>query len=424
MNDKNTDRRTFLQAAGIASAFTILKPRVLRGSAANSAVRVGLLGCGRRGGTDATNIAQNTDARVVALGDMFQDQIDKAKQRFDKLAESKGYAGVSQTFVGPKAFDEIVESKEIDAVVIATPAYFHPEHLAAAVAAGKHVYLEKPVAVDVAGAKRVLETGKKAEGRLSLDVGFQIRMAPPFVELVKRIHDGALGEIAAAEAHYYASQPEQRNWPNASGNALRLRNWIEDRVLSGDIIVEQNIHALDICNWVLKGHPLKAIGRGGRKGRGGAPGDDCFSHFDVVFQYPNDVHVSFSSTQFGKGPFEVSERFFGTRGASQSPYSGLLGIVGDQPWTWTGSEKSQDAAFSASGSFSDNLAQADSEKQKAFIGSITGGQFHNQAATGVESALTAMLGRQAAYTGREVTWEGLLRSNQHWESGIDLRKLA
>ena len=423
MNGENTGRRTFLQAAGIASAFTILKPHLLRGSAANSAVRVGLLGCGRRGSTDATNIAQNTDARIVALGDMFQDQIDKARQRFDKLAESKGYAGVSQTFVGPKAFEAIMESKEVDAVVIATPAYFHPEHSAAAVAAGKHVYLEKPVAVDVAGAKGVLETGKKAEGRLSLDVGFQIRMAPPFIELVKRIHDGALGEIAAAEAHYYASQPEQREWPNASGNALRLRNWIEDRVLSGDIIVEQNIHALDICNWVLKGHPLKAIGRGGRKGRG-APGDDCFSHFDVVFQYPNDVHVSFSSTQFGKGLVEVSERFFGTRGVSQSPYSGLLGIVGDQPWTWAGSEKSHDTTFSASGSFSDNLAQADSEKQKAFIASITGGQFHNQAALGVESALTAMLGRQAAYTGREVTWEGLLRSNQHLESGIDLRKLA
>lgn len=423
MNGETTDRRTFLQAAGIGSAFTILKPHLLRGSAANSAVRVGLLGCGRRGSTDATNIAQNTDARVVALGDMFQDQIDKAKQRFDKLAESKGYPGVSQTFVGPKAFEAIMESKEVDAVVIATPAYFHPEHSAAAVAAGKHVYLEKPVAVDVAGAKRVLETGKKAEGRLSLDVGFQIRMAPPFIELVKRIHDGALGEIAAAEAHYYASQPEQREWPNASGNALRLRNWIQDRVLSGDIIVEQNIHALDICNWVLKGHPLKAVGRGGRKGRG-APGDDCFSHFDVVFQYPNDVHVSFSSTQFGKGLVEVSERFFGTRGASQSPYSGLLGIVGDQPWTWAGSEKSHDTTFSASGSFSDNLAQADSEKQKAFIASITGGQFHNQAALGVESALTAMLGRQAAYTGREVTWEGLLRSNQHLESGIDLRKLA
>lgn len=424
MSHEITGRREFLRAAG---AFTLLKPRLVRASAANSAVRVGLLGCGRRGSTDANNIVQNTDARLVALADLFQDQLAKAKQRFDKVAESKGYAGVAQTFVGPRACQQIVESKEVDAVVIATPAYFHPEHLAAAVAAGKHVYLEKPVAVDVAGTRRVLEAGRKAEKRLSLDVGFQIRSAPPFVELVKRIHAGALGEIVAGEAHYFAGAPEQREWPGASGQTLRLRNWIQDRVLSGDIIVEQNIHALDICNWALQAHPLRAVGRGGRNGRAGVAawaGDDCYSHFDVVFQYPHDVHVSFSSTQFGKGPFEVSEHFFGTRGGSQSPYSGPLGITGEEPWTWAGSDKPQDSSFSASGSFSDNLAQADSEKQKAFIASITSGEFHNQAEGGVESALTAMLGRQAAYSGREVTWEELLRSNEHWNSGIDVSKLT
>jgi myo-inositol 2-dehydrogenase/D-chiro-inositol 1-dehydrogenase len=125
-------------------------------------------------------------------------------------------------------------------------------------------------------------------------------------------------------------------------------------------------------------------------------------------------------TQFGKGPFEVSQRFFGTRGASQSPYSGVLGIAGEEPWTWAGSEKQGDAAFSASGTFTDNLAQADAEKQKAFIGSITSGEFHNQAAQGVESALTAMLGRRAAYTGRETTWDELLRSNEHWDAKIKL----
>jgi predicted dehydrogenase len=319
----------------------------------------------------------------------------------------------------------MMESPDVDAVVIATPAYFHPEHLAAAVAAGKHVYCEKPVAVDVAGARHVLETGRKATGRLSLDVGFQIRSAPPFVELVRRIHAGALGEIAAGEAHYYCPAPDQRTW-TSQGAALRLRNWIQDRVLSGDIIVEQNIHALDICNWVLGGHPLKAVGRGGRNGRVGQmtwAGDDCYSHFDVVFQYANQVHVSFNSTQFGKGPFEVSERFFGTRGAAQSPYSGALGITGEEPWTWSGSEQQRDAAFSASGSFSDNLAQADSEKQKAFIGSIASGQFHNQAADGVDTALTAILGRQAAYSGREVTWEEMLRSHEPWDAKIDVNKL-
>jgi predicted dehydrogenase len=423
MNHENAGRREFLKTAGAAAAFTILKPRLVHGSEANSAVRVGLLGCGRRGSTDANNIIQHTGARLTALADLFQDPIDKARQRFDAIAASKGFAGVSRTFVGPRACQQMAESKDVDAMVIATPAYFHPEHLRAAVAAGKHVYLEKPVAVDVAGAKRVLEIGKRAEGRSSLDVGFQIRSAPPFVELVRRIHAGALGEIAAGEAHYYCPAPEQRNWPGATGDTLRLRNWIQDRVLSGDVIVEQNIHALDICNWVLKGHPVSAVGRGGRNGRN-APGDDCYSHFDAIFLYPGNVHVSFNSTQFGKGPFEVSERFFGTRGAAQSPYSGPLGIAGEEPWTWSGSDRPRDSSFSASGSFADNLAEADAEKQKSFIGSIAGGQFHNQAAQGVESALTAMLGRRAAYTGREVTWDELIRFNERWDARIDIEKLA
>ncbi len=302
----------------------------------------------------------------------------------------------------------MAESKDLDAIVIATPAYVHPEHLAAVVAAGKHVYCEKPVAVDVAGAKRVLEIGRKAEGRLSLDVGFQIRSAPPFIELVRRIHEGALGEIVCGAAYYYCALPEYAPYPNASPEELRIRHWLRDRAYSGDIIVEQNIHAIDICNWVLGAHPVKATGTGSRAGRDAAV-EDIYSHFDVIYHYPNGAHVSFSSAQFGKGNFDVSERFFGTKGQAQSPYSGTLGIVGDNPWTWTGSESGQGATFSAAGTFTDNLAQADSEKQKGFIGSIATGKFHNQAAAGVEAALTAMLGREAAYRGRELTWEELLK---------------
>ena len=418
-----TSRRRFLETAAAGGAFTILQPDQVRGSAANSAVRIGLLGCGNRGSTDARNIAQHTDARIVALADLFQDQLDRAKQRFDKLAESKGYSGVAQTFVGSKSSDQLFESKEIDAVVIATPAWFHPSHLAGAAAGGKHVYLEKPVAVDVPGARRVLEIGKRMEGKLNLDVGFQIRSAPPFVELVRRIHSGALGPIACAEAHYYAALPRYTEYPNAGPQELRIRNWLRDRVLSGDIIVEQNIHALDICNWVLQATPLRAIGHGGREGRG-ETGGDVYSHFDVIFEYSNRVHVSFNSVQFGKGKFDVSERFFGVKGASFSPYSGPLGIEGDEPWTWPGSETQQGGQFSASGSFSDNLAEADSEKQKGFIAAISKGTLHNQARQGVDSALTAMLGRQAAYTGHEVAWDHLLRSNEPWECGIDLEKVA
>jgi myo-inositol 2-dehydrogenase/D-chiro-inositol 1-dehydrogenase len=420
----NSDRRAFLGAAGAAASFMILDSRLVRGSQANSAVRVGLLGCGGRGTTDATSIALNGPARMVALADLFQDRLDTAKKHFDDIANQQHHAGVaaSQMFQGPHAAEQIMHSTQVDAVVIATPPYFHPQHLAMAVAAGKHVYCEKPVGVDVPGALRAIETGKKAEGRLSLDVGFQIRNAPPFVELVRRIHAGALGEIACGEAHYFCPFLPMPDYPKASPTELRLRHWLHDRVLSGDLIVEQNIHAIDICNWVLQSHPLKAVGTGGRKGRTESPGDN-WSHFDVIFYYPNDVHISFSSCQFGKGGFDVSERFFGTRGNSQSPYSGPLQIAGDDAWVWSGSEKPKTGDFSVTGNFSDNLAQADSEKHAAFIRSIVGAQFHNQAALGAESALTAMLGRTAAYTGREVTWDELLRSKEVWDSGIDIEKL-
>jgi predicted dehydrogenase len=405
-------RRGFLEAAGL----TIVGSRMVRGTEANSAVRVGLLGCGGRGTTVADSMVKNAGARVVALGDLFADQLERAKKHFDEFAA----VDPALLFRGPRAFEQMAASPAIDAIVIATPPYFHPQHLGAMVDAGKHVYCEKPVAVDVPGTRRVLEIGRKAEGRLSLEVGFQIRSAPPFVEMVKRIHAGAIGEIGFADAYYYCPYMDASH-PDAPPVQMRIRNWLHDRVLSGDIIVEQNIHALDICNWVLQGHPVKALGAGGRKGR---PADGCLGNCSVSFQYPGDVQVNFSSKQFGKGPFDVCERFFGTRGTAQSPYSGTLGIDGEQKWTWADSEKKQAGDFSTSGAFVDNLAQADAEKHRSFISSIASGRFHNQAAAGVESSLTAMLGRTAMYTGRQVTWDELLVSEERWEAGIDLDKLS
>jgi len=174
-------RRKFLGAAAVSAGVMLINPSVMRGAAANSAVRVGLLGCGGRGTEDAANLIDTGGARVVALADLFQDQLDAARAHFDQLQQAKGYPAVdsAQLFVGPNAYQQIASSKGIDAVVIATPPYYHPQHLEAVVAAGKHVYLEKPVAVDVPGALKVIDIGKRAEGKLSLDVGFQIRDCPP-----------------------------------------------------------------------------------------------------------------------------------------------------------------------------------------------------------------------------------------------------
>src|SRR6266481_5837900 len=150
------DRRKFLGVAAATAGIMFIKPELVRGTAANSTVRVGLLGCGGRGTEDATNMIDTGGARVVALGDLFQDQLDKARDNFNKIQQAKGYQAldVSQLFVGPDAFQQVAASKEVDAIVIATPPYYHPQHLEAVVAAGKHVYLEKPVAVDVPGAMK------------------------------------------------------------------------------------------------------------------------------------------------------------------------------------------------------------------------------------------------------------------------------
>jgi myo-inositol 2-dehydrogenase / D-chiro-inositol 1-dehydrogenase len=420
------ERRKFLGLAAAGAGVMFMKPRLVFGAEANSAVRVGLLGCGGRGTEDASNLV-DAGARVVALADLFQDQLEAARIHFDQLQQAKGQAALdsSQLFVGPKAYEQIAGYKNVDAIVIATPPYYHPQHLEAAVAAGKHVYLEKPVAVDVPGAHRVIEIGKRARGKLSLDVGFQIRDCPPFVELVNRIHNGALGTVVCGEAHYLTGYLDRPSRPNASPVELRLRNWVYDRALSGDIIVEQNIHVIDICNWILQAHPLRATASCGRKGR--PPGDgDANGNYNVLFHYPNDVDVTFSSTQFAKGWWDVTERFFGTKGTSQSPYSGPLGVWGDEPWQWQGSASNTQPSptFSATGKFTSNLEQADPEKKKAFLDSITSGNFHNQAEVGAESAISCILARTSAEKKREVTWEEIIKSKEVLDPRIDLNKLS
>lgn len=416
-------RREFLGTAA-AAGLMIFKPELVRGTAANSAVRLGILGCGGRGTAVGTGFIDNTETRVVALADLFADQLATARKYFDEHQAAKGYAAIdtAQLFQGPKAYEQIVNSKEVDAILITTPPYFHPHHLEAVVAAGKHVYCEKPVAVDVPGAKRVKRAGEKAQGKLSLAVGFQIRKAPPYVELVRRIQGGALGKIGCGLAYYYCPHIDRPDWPNATPDEKRLRNWVWYRVLSGDIIVEQNVHVIDICNWLLDGHPVKAVGAGSRKLRQDA--GDCYDNFNVVFTYPNDVQVSFGSTQFDKHEFDAAVRFFGTRGSTEAHYDHRVSIAGEEPWDAGLGPAKEGGQFSAAGTFKGALDQADPEKQKAFIESIISGKLLNEAAQGADSALSGMLGRNAAYTGKIITWDELMKSQEVYDPKIDLNKLG
>lgn len=417
------DRRKFVGAAG--AAFMVMKPELVRGTQRNSAVRLALFGCGGRGTGVAGSFLANTTAVVTALGDLFEGQIARAKDRLDTAAAKAGKPTIdrSQLFAGPDSLERLLASREVDAVLIATPPYFHPEHLAKAVASGKHVYCEKPVAVDVAGCRAVIETGKKAGGRLSLAIGFQLRHAPPYVQIRDRIRNGDLGAVVCGLSHYYAGAIRRPEWPNASPQERRLRNWIHDKVISGDIFVEQNIHLVDLNNWLLEARPLSAQGTCGRRGR--RDQGDCSSHFNVTFTYPNDVHVTVTSTQFIEGEWDVAVRLFGEAGNAELRYDAPVRITGRKPWNAPGVGKPEktETAAAVTGAFKGAIEDADAEKERHWIDSITNGRHINEAEQGAESTLSAILGRTAAYTGRTVTYEEVVQSGEKWDAGLDVRRL-
>ncbi|MGO8793074.1 MAG: Gfo/Idh/MocA family protein [Terriglobia bacterium] len=425
MTEQHTNklgRREFLGAAAAAS-FLIVKPQQVRGTAANSQVRFGILGCGGRATEEGSSFVENAGARVTAIADLFADQLEKGRKHFDDLQQAKGYAPIdsAQLFKGPNSYQEIAASKEVDFILITTPPYYHQHHLETVVAAGKHVYCEKPVAVDVPGAHNVVKIGERAQGKLSLAVGFQIRNATPMVELTRRIQAGAIGKVACGLAYYYCAHIDRPEWPNASPEEKRLRNWVWDRELSGDIIVEQNIHVIDMCNWMLKGHPVKAVGICDRKIRPDT--GNAKDNFNVLFTYPDNVQISFGSTQFDHPNFDAAVQLFGSEGSSEAHYDWRVSIAGKEPWD-AGLKPSGAVDFSAAGKFRGALDDADSEKEKAFVASITSGQFQNQAALGAESAMSAMLGRNAAYSGKPLTWEELQKSKEVYEPKIDIAKFA
>jgi myo-inositol 2-dehydrogenase / D-chiro-inositol 1-dehydrogenase len=419
------NRRQFLKT-GSACGLLLVKPGTAFSYQANSAVRLGLIGCGNRGTSVATSFAHSTTAQVVALADIFPDKLALGRTHFDQLNASMGRQPIDskQLFHGPHAFEQLAASSSIDLIQISSPPFFHVQHLETAVASGKHVYCEKPVGVDVEQAMQALEIAKRVKPTQSVDVGFQCRNAPPFAAIADKIKTGALGKIGAVSGNYYAPASQEKLPTGTSPDEYRLRNWLWYRALSGDILVEQNIHIIDLCNWILGAHPLKATATGGRNILTHA--GDCWDNYQVDFTYPGDVHLSFASTQFGDNGFDAGLSMFGGNGAATLPYSGPVQIMGPQAWAWKDSMNAAPgpAKFAANGSFADNLAFADRDKERTFIDSITSGKSHNQIASGVETALSCMLGRMAGYQQREVTWEDLLAHGETYKLGMDLNQFA
>jgi len=390
-------------------------------------VRHALLGCGNRGSSVAESFARNTSARIVALGDIFGDKLAAGNDRFNQILASLDQPAIDKKmlFKGPHAFEQLANSKDVDLIQISTPPYFHVQHLEAAVAGGKHVYCEKPVGIDIAQAKHALEIAKRVKPHQSVDVGFQCRMAPPIAALQQKIKAGVLGKIVTVSGNYNAPASTEKKRDGEGQDEYRLRNWLWDRVLSGDILVEQNIHIIDLTNWMIGAHPLKATATGGRNVLN--HWGDIWDNYQVDYTYPNDVHFSFASTQFGSdGMFDAGLKLFGASGSATCPYSGPVGVTGPSAWWWKESEGTAAGSgqFAANGAFNDNLKYADREKERTFIDSIVSGPAHNQISDGVETALSCMLGRMAGYQKREISWDDMLAQKEDWPLGFSVEQFA
>lgn len=395
-------RRRFVVTGAAAAGFTLLKPSLVRGTTTNAAVSLGLIGCGSRGQWIADLFIKHGGYRVAAVADYFADRVEEVGTRF-------GVPGGAR-FTGLKGYLRLL-SLPVDAVVIETPPWFHPEQAEAAVEAGKHVFLAKPVAVDVPGCRRIEAAGRRAsERKLCFLVDFQTRAHPSYQEAVRRVREGMIGPLINGEAAYLCG-PTWRHMDrllrtDPHNPEIRLRAWGVDRKLSGDVIVEQNIHALDVATWFLDAAPVSAWGSGGKKRDFLG---DCWDHFSCVYRFPGDLLVNFLSKQAGSGIDDILCRVYGFKGYADTHYFGRVMVRADDD-LFNGGELSNlytDGAVLNIAAFHKAVVEGDASNPTV--------------APSVRSNLTAILGRTAAYRRTEVTWEEMLKADEAWE--VDLRGL-
>ncbi|MFM9908814.1 MAG: Gfo/Idh/MocA family protein [Chitinophagaceae bacterium] len=405
-------RRTFLKSTAALSALNILPTTFSLGNRKISPVRIGIIGCGGRGSAVVSAMSQHSKISIVAMADLFDYQIQKAKPIYDSLNNTNGYPPIQKEHIyqGSTAYLKLLEDKLVDAVVISTPAYAHPDILLSAIAAGKHCYCEKPAAIDADGCHRILKASKELNGKLSTVIGFQVRHATPYVEMIKRIHAGDIGELVCAQLYYLSSMVPKVTIQTTNPDEFRIRNHFHFNELSGGILLDQGIHMLDLCNYALQSLPIHAMGSGGKKG--GPNFGNTWNNYEVIYNYPNDIKVCILSTQVGNYFGDVCARFIGTNGVAEAHYNGGVFINGDNNWDsgvirensiLTPEQIKQGATKSA-------LHDSDFKKGTQFINSIQTGEYINHLESACESTLTAILGREAAARGEKITWEEINNS--------------
>jgi predicted dehydrogenase len=409
-------RREFLKTTATtvagAAAVTLLSTVPNVHAAGSDRIGVGLIGCGSPRGGRGRGAAENCvkagpNVKLVAMGDLFPDNLEFSRNNLKELGPDKVEVPEKNCFVGFDAYQHVIHCKDVNLVILATPPAFRPIHLKEAVAAGKHVFCEKPVGVDAPGVRSVLKTCAEAKKKnLSIVSGLCWRYDHGMRETFKRVRDGAIGDITNLQCTYNTGGlwmvPRESKW---SDMEWQLRNWLYFTWLSGDHNVEQHIHSLDKMAWVLGDqYPQKAVGLGGRQVRTGPEYGNIFDHHSVVYQYPHGVKLFSNCRQQNNCAQDVSDQITGTKGichidAQRARFSIVPFGKGQKKWAYRRARGSSDRGMYQN-------------EHDELIASIRSGKPINNGEYMSKSTLLAIMGRMATYTGQEITWEMALNSKE------------
>jgi len=398
-------RREFMKTMSAASLGAALSDVSILHAAGSDKIRVGVIGCGGRGtGAALDCVAASHDVIITALGDLFPERVEASLRTLrEKLKTDNLEVSPETCFAGFDAYKSVVAS-DVNVVILAAPPFFRPMHLRSAVQAGKHVFMEKPVAVDPAGVRSIIASAELAATMgLSIVAGTQRRHQAHYREIMKRIGAGDLGEIVAGQCYWNMGglwvERAAQNWAdrivkNWSDMEWQIRNWLFTVWCSGDHIVEQHVHNIDVMNWAIGTHPVKCTGMGGRAARTDPMFGNVFDHFAVEYEYANGARVLSMCRQTAGASEDVSERIVGTKGYSYTDAADGY-IKGAKPFRL---EKASPNPYV--------------QEHADLIASIKSGKPLNEGKQVAESTLTAIMGRISAYTGRSVSWDWVINASK------------
>lgn len=395
-----TSRRTFLKASAASATAVTLAPGAF--AAADETLRIGLVGCGGRGTRAAIEaLRADKNVKLIAMCDVFKDRLDASLRSLTKGKEARDV--VSRIDVPPdRCFDGLDGYKKlidcVDVVLLCTPPGFRPQHLRAAVEARKHVFCEKPVAVDVPGVKSVIESARIAQKNgTGLCSGYCWRYDYAKRETVKRIHDGAIGDVLAMHITYHTGPLWDRGTDDPYTTLeYQLRNWYYFTWLSGDFIVEQHCHNFDKANWVLRGAvPIAATGVGGRQVRVAPKWGNIYDHFACTLEFANGLKLFSACRQMPGCPADVNDHVYGTKGQAQLMKTPQLYLPGGKTWEYDGPGS--------------DMYQVEHNE---LFASIRAGKPINDGETAAHSSALAIFAREAAYSGQRLTWKQFMASER------------